>query len=135
LKNPIIGPDKKNNILNAVFADRLDLLILSFFKIVITKGRSEILYAIAKEFVNEYNVHKNIVRATITSAVPLNEENRRKIESTVAHVTKGEVILLEKVDPKLIAGFVLKVGDKQVDTSVFSQLQKLRKEFAQKVIA
>ncbi len=135
LKNPIISPDKKNNILSAVFADKLDLVILSFFKIVINKGRSSILYVTAKEFINEYNVRKNIVRAIVTSAVPLNEENKRRIENIVTRATRGEAILVEKVDPKLIAGFVLKVGDQQVDTSIFSQLQKLRKEFAQKVIA
>jgi F-type H+-transporting ATPase subunit delta len=135
LKNPIIGPDKKTHILNAVFAGRFDFLVLSFFKIVITKGRSGILYATAKEFINEYHVRKNMVKAIVTSAVALNEDNKRKIESTVTRVTKGEVILIEKVDPKLIAGFVLKVGDKQIDTSILSQLQKLRKEFTQKVIA
>lgn len=121
--------------MSAVFADKLDLVILSFFKIVINKGRSSILYVTAKEFINEYNVRKNIVRAIVTSAVPLNEENKRRIENIVTRATRGEAILVEKVDPKLIAGFVLKVGDQQVDTSIFSQLQKLRKEFAQKVIA
>ncbi len=45
-----------------------------------------------------------------------------------------EVIVKEKVDEKLIGGFVLKVGDKQFDASIASGLSKLKKEFAQGIV-
>lgn len=131
LKNPIIGLDKKANILDGVFGDKLNGLILSFFKIVIRKGRSEILYATAKEFINQYNILKNVVKATVTSASPLSKENISQIEEVVKQSTHGEVILTSIVDPKLIGGFILKVGDKQFDTSISGKLNKLRKEFEQ----
>jgi F-type H+-transporting ATPase subunit delta len=134
LKNPIIGSEKKVSILETIFADRLDALILSFFKIVVMKGRASILYVTAKEFINEYNHRKNIVKAVITSAIALNGDNQKKVKHTVTEATKGEVILIEKVDPKLIGGFILKVGDKQIDTSIASQIQKLKKKFAQKAV-
>lgn len=129
LRNPIIGLDKKANILEGIFADKLHKMILSFFKIVIRKGRSEILYATAKEFINQYNILKNVVKATVTSASPLSKENISQIEDVVKKSTKGEVILTAKVDPDLIGGFILKVGDKQFDTSISSKLNKLKKEF------
>ncbi|MEJ7778287.1 MAG: ATP synthase F1 subunit delta [Daejeonella sp.] len=131
LKNPIIGLDKKANILDGIFGDKLNELILSFFKIVIRKGRSEILYGTAKEFINQYNVLKNIVKATVTSASPLSKENISQIEELVKQSTNGEVNLTSIVDPKLIGGFILKVGDKQFDTSISGKLNKLRKEFEQ----
>ncbi|MGB4774545.1 MAG: ATP synthase F1 subunit delta [Daejeonella sp.] len=135
LKNPIISPDKKANILDDLFGNKLNPMILSFFKIVVRKGRSVILYATAKEFINEYNIRKNVVKATVTSAAPLSEENKKQIEEVVKQATKGEVILTSKVDADLIGGFVLKVGDKQFDASISSQLYKIKKEFEQKVIA
>ncbi len=131
LKNPIISLDKKANILDGLFSGKVHEMILSFFKIVIRKGRAEILFATAKEFVSQYNSLKNIVKATVTSASPLNQENIRQIEDVVKASTKGEVILTTIVDPKLIGGFILKVGDKQFDTSISSKLNKLRKEFEQ----
>lgn len=131
LKNPIIGLDKKANILDGIFGDKLNELILTFFKIVIRKGRSEILYGTAKEFINQYNVLKNIVKATVTSASPLSKENISQIEELVKQSTNGEVNLTSIVDPKLIGGFILKVGDKQFDTSISGKLNKLRKEFEQ----
>ncbi len=131
LKNPIIGLDKKANILEGLFAGKVHDMVLSFFKIVIRKGRSEILFGTAKEFISQYNVLKNIVKATVTSASPLSKENFSQIEEVVKQSTKGEVILTSVVDPKLIGGFILKVGDKQFDTSISSKLNKLRKEFEQ----
>ena len=132
LRNPIVGPDKKFAILNQIFGSSIDPMILSFFKIVVYKGRSEILYATGKELLNEYNRRKEIYKATVTSAVPLSAENIKEIEQVVKDATKGEVVLETKVDPNLIGGFILKVGDKQFDTSISGSLSKLKKEFAQR---
>ena len=115
-----------------MFSGKVHEMILSFFKIVVRKGRAEILFATAKEFITQYNVIKNVVKAIVTSASPLSEENITQIEEVVKQATNGEVILTSIVDPKLIGGFILKVGDKQFDTSISSKLNKLRKEFEQK---
>ncbi|HCN82435.1 MAG TPA: ATP synthase F1 subunit delta [Sphingobacteriaceae bacterium] len=130
LANPIISLDKKTGILSGIFAGKVQPLILNYFKIVVNKGRSEILYATAKEFMNSYNIHKNIVKARVSSAAPLSEKSRKQIEDAVKAVTKGEVILETKVDPDLIGGYILTVGDKQLDASISSSLKKLKKEFS-----
>ena len=134
LRNPIVGPDKKSAILTELFAPRLHPMIMTFFGIVVRKGRSEVLLETAKEFINAYNIRKNIVKATVTSAAPLSEENKKQIEEVVKQATHGEILLTAKVDPSLIGGFVLKVGDRQFDTSISTQLNKLKKEFSQKGI-
>jgi F-type H+-transporting ATPase subunit delta len=67
----------------------------------------------------------------VTSASALSQDNIRQIEDVVKQATKGEVILSAQVDPDLIGGFILKVGDKQFDTSLSSKLSKLKKEFEQ----
>ncbi len=131
LKNPIINPDKKLSILTSLFGSRFGSLIMSYFKIVVSKGRSGILYATAKEFVNEYNRRKGVINASVTSAVPLTEANMNELKAMVSSATQKEVILETKVDPALIGGFVLKVGDRQYDTSIASSLTRLKKEFAQ----
>lgn len=133
LKNPIVGTDKKVAILEQIFGASFHKVILGFFKLVITKGRSEVLYGTAKEFINEYNQRKGILHAVVTSASPLTEEQKSQIANLVIEATKAQIILEAKVDPSLIGGFVLKVGDRQIDTSIASSLNKLKKEFAQKV--
>ncbi|MEJ6980754.1 ATP synthase F1 subunit delta [Pedobacter sp. P351] len=133
LRNPIVGIDKKIKILNQLFGSSFHKVIMTFFKIVVTKGRSGILYGTAKEFVNEYNRRKGILHALVTSAAPLTEEQKSKITSIVVEATNAQVVLESRVDPDLIGGFILKVGDRQVDASISSSLSKLKKEFSQKV--
>ncbi|MBD3749913.1 MAG: ATP synthase F1 subunit delta [Sphingobacteriales bacterium] len=135
VKNPIIPLDKKNAILKAIFGEKIHKVTSAFLKIVVDKGRAEIIYGVAKEFLNEYNQHKNIVTAYVTSAATLTDTARKEIISKIKAVTGGEVILNETVDSKLIGGFVLTVGDKQFDSSIASSLGRLKKDFSQKVIA
>jgi F-type H+-transporting ATPase subunit delta len=134
LRNPIISHDKKNKVLQAIFGGKVSSSTSAFFKIMVDKSRAEILYPTGKEFVNQYNLKNNIVTAKVVSAVALSEANKQQIISEVKSLTNGQVILQEQVDASLIGGFVLTVGDRQIDTSVSTSLQKLKKEFAQKVI-
>lgn len=133
LANPIVAHGKKIKILEAIFGDKVSKLTDSFFKIMINKSRSEILFATAKEFINQYNVIKHIIRAYVTSATPLSEENQKKVVAELEAATKGTIELHTKIDPKLIGGFVLTVGDMQVDTSISASLNKLKQDFARGV--
>ena len=135
VKNPIIPLDKKNAILNAVFGDKINKVTSTFLKLVVNKGRGEIIYGVAKEFIVQYNQFKNIVTAKVISAAPLSEEARNEMIIKVKAVTGGEVILNVEIDVDLIGGFILTVGDKQFDSSIATSLGKVKKEFAQKVIA
>jgi F-type H+-transporting ATPase subunit delta len=134
LRNPIISHDKKLKILQSIFGGKVDSNTQAFFNIMVNKSRAEILYPTAVEFINQYNIKKQIVKATVVSAAPLSEANKQQIVDEVKALGGKDVQLQAKVDPSLIGGFVLTVGDRQVDTSVATSLQKLKKEFAQKVI-
>jgi len=134
LKNPIVPLDKKAGILNDVFGNKVHEITNSFLKLVVNKGRSAILFDTAKQFVAQYNLIKGIVTAEVTSAIALTDESRAEIVSLVKkELGAKEVIVKEKVDDKLIGGFILKVDDKQFDASIASGLSKLKKEFAQGV--
>jgi F-type H+-transporting ATPase subunit delta len=131
LKNPIIPLGKKNAITKEIFAAKVNKTTAAFLKIVIDKGRAAILYTIAKEFLNQYNVFKKIFKAQVISATPLTQDSINKIIAVVKDAVKGDVVLTTLVDPNLIGGFILTVGDKQFDASIASSLAKLKKEFAQ----
>jgi F-type H+-transporting ATPase subunit delta len=134
LANPIIGHARKIRILEAIFGDKINKLTDSFFKIMINKSRAGILYATSKEFINQYNAIKHIVRAYVTSAAPLSEENKKQVQAELEAATGGKIELHTKVDAELIGGFVLTIGDRQVDTSISSSLKRLKNDFAQGVV-
>jgi F-type H+-transporting ATPase subunit delta len=133
LANPIIYHDKKIKILENIFGDKVHKVTIEFFKIMVNKARAQILYAAALEFVNQYDVKKNITKATVVSAAELTEKNKETIIAEIEKATRGTVKLSTKVDPSLIGGFILTVGDRQVDTSLSSSLARLKKQFAQNV--
>jgi len=132
LGNPIISLAKKISILEAVFTGKVHASTDLFFKIMVNKGRGGLLYSTAKEFVNQYNLKNNIVRASVVSAAPLSDANKEQIIAEVRSIAGSEVILQTRVNPDLIGGFVLTVGDRQIDTTVASDLKKMKKDFAVK---
>ncbi len=134
LSNPIIAHNKKIKILEAIFGGKVSKLTDSFFRIMINKSRSEILYPTAKEFINQYNIIKNITRAYVTSATPLSAQNEKQIITELEAVTGGTIELHKKVDAKLIGGFVLTISDRQIDTSLSNALNRLKRDFAQRII-
>ncbi|MDB5114698.1 MAG: atpH [Mucilaginibacter sp.] len=134
LGNPIISHLKKLNILTDIFEGKVNKLSIAFFKLMINKGRGEVLYTTAHELINLYDVKKHITKATVTSATPLSEANQQKMLDEVKAAVGGTVILEAKTDPALIGGFVLTVGDRQIDTSIASSLKKLKKDFANSIV-
>jgi len=129
LKNPIIKQDKKINILKALFDDKFHLTLIEFFKIMVRKGRAEILYGTALEFIREFNEYKGIVIAKVISATALSEESQAQLKQIIKSSTGHDVILDSKVNPDLIGGFVVTIGDKQIDASLAGRLNKLDRAF------
>ncbi len=133
LNNPIIAHSKKIKILEAIFASKVSKVTDSFFKIMINKSRAQILYPTAKEFINQYNIIKHIVRAYVTSATPLSEANKKEIIARLEAASHSTIELHTKVDANLIGGFVLTINDLQTDTSISASLNKLKHDFARGV--
>ncbi len=130
LSNPIVNIEKKTSILSALFKGNVRPEILSFFHIMVRKGRSALIYPTTLEFIREYNEVKGIVKAEVTSAAPMSSANIEALQATIAEQIKAEVILTNKVDASLIGGFVVTVGDRQVDASVAGKLNKLERYFS-----
>jgi F-type H+-transporting ATPase subunit delta len=131
LKNPIVKHDKKRDILERLFKGKVNPLTLAIFDIITKKNREPILPAIAREFHNSYNEYKGIGKAVVTTAIPLDSSLRNELLGMVKKISsKNEVEMIEKVDPSLIGGFVLNVGDRQIDASMKSKLKALKVTFS-----
>lgn len=132
LRNPVIPHDKKSEILSRIFKGKVHSLTMSFFEIITRKNREPLLPSIAKEFHNAYNEYKGISKATITSATPLDAKLRGDFENLVKKYSDlKQVELIEKVDPEMIGGFVLNIGDRQIDASVKNKIKALKVKFSQ----
>lgn len=133
LKNPIIKLDKKESILRSLFGKTGHPALVEFFSLLVRKGRAGILFATAEEFIREYNVENGIIEASVVSAAPLSDEHRRQMMDVVQSRGGNKVILTNKVDPELIGGFILTVGDRQIDASIAGKLNKLEQHFSNRL--
>jgi len=132
LKSPVIKHEKKRAILQLIFVGKVHALTMAIFDIITRKNREPILPIIAKEFHNAYNEFKGIGEASVISAVPLDKKIREEIEQIVKKLSdKKQVEITEKVDAEMIGGFVLNVGDRQIDASIRSKLKALKVKFSQ----
>ena len=128
LRSPIIKTDKKIEVLKALFEGKISPLSLSFLNLVTSKNREAYVQEITRAFDELYKANKNIFTATVTSAKGLDSVSKQKVLDLIKSQMNGEVELLEKVDSSTIGGFILKIGDRQIDKTVSRQLSNLKKE-------
>jgi len=128
--NPIVRHDKKLGILKNIFENRVHNVTFSIFNVLTKKNRENLIYVIADEFQKLYNLQKGVQRATITTASPLTDTQRKEFISVISKNTGKDVILEEKVNDNLIGGYVLNVDDTQVDTSIRKRLNDLKLSLA-----
>ncbi|MES2731781.1 MAG: ATP synthase F1 subunit delta [Bacteroidota bacterium] len=131
LKSPVVKHQQKLAILKDIFEKRVSAITFSIFNIITNKNREAILYALAKEFHRQYNEFKKIQPALVTTTFPIDEAMRVHFKKMVTETTGKQAELEEKVDADLVGGFILKVGDWQIDESLRSRLQGLKYTFLQ----
>lgn len=129
LENPTASGQTKFNALSEIFA-AVQNETKGLFQLLLANKRFEILPAIANQFQSLYNEANGIESAIVTTAVPLTSELEVKVLAKVKEFSNKSVTLTNVVDPDIIGGFVLRIGDKQYNASVANRLQQLKREFS-----
>lgn len=130
MRSPVIKADKKISIINAVFAGKITPLTLTFIQLLINKGREQNIDEIATAFISQYRESKKIKMVTLTTATSVNTAVVDTLKAKLAAAFNGSSIEVEtKVDPSLLGGFVLDMGDRQLDASILRDLNDIRKQF------
>ncbi|WKD85432.1 ATP synthase subunit delta [Polaribacter huanghezhanensis] len=129
LKSPIIKSSNKRNVLEALFTGKINALSLGLFHLLDDNKRMVMLGQIAQQYTIIYNFLKLKDTAIVTTAVPLTTDLEAQILKKVIELTGNKTSIENRVDPKIIGGFILRVGDMQYDASLSNNFSELRKEF------
>lgn len=131
LRSPIIKHERKRDILEKIFKGKVHDLTWAILDIITRKNREPLLPAIANDFHRAYNEYHGIGFATVTTAVAIDPVIRKDIEAVAEKLSgRKKTELVEKIDPSLIGGFILNVGDQQIDTSISGKLRALRLKYS-----
>ncbi|MDX9750783.1 MAG: ATP synthase F1 subunit delta [Flavobacteriales bacterium] len=131
LNSPVVKADKKSAVLDKVFGGRVGEVAQRFMAILVRKGREGMLPQVAAAVQELYKRQKGIVTAEVTSAAPLDDSAREQVRALATARHPGKTVELdEHVDPELIGGLTIRIGDEQYDGSVSRRLSDLRREFS-----
>ena len=100
----------------------------NLMRLLIEHQRTRLMSAIRQEFERLADEAAGIIHATLTTAVTLTDQERSAYEQAMARKLGARVRLRAQVDPALVGGATIQIGDHLVDGSVRTQLQRLRQE-------
>ena len=129
LASPIITSEVKMNVLSEVFGS-VQADTKSLFRLLQENKRFEILEAIATQFNAQFDEMNGVEVAKVTTAFPITADLEAKILAKATSISTKKITIQNTVDPSIIGGFILRIGDKQYNASVSNRLQELKREFS-----
>lgn len=128
LNTPFIDARKKDAVALEIFKD-FSPVAKNIIRLIIKQGREAQLKNIAQEFINKVEDIKGTQRISLVTATKLSEQNIQKIiaDSKMVNVSNYDLEMIIK--PDILGGYILRVGDQQIDASVKTQLNNIKKEF------
>jgi F-type H+-transporting ATPase subunit delta len=110
--------------------DRLELIPVTrrFMLLLVDKGRIGLLAEISSSLAELVDLRLNRAEAVVTTAVPLNDEQRERLRLRLSELTGKTIRMKEQRDPDILGGVVVQIGTRVIDGSVKSSLSKMREE-------
>lgn len=135
LAAPRIPAEEKIGILDRVLGSRVHTLLLRFLKVIARHGRLDCLREIYAASRKLWNVGRGIVEVKVTTAQPLDQQVRSRIEESLTQKLKSAIEVRSHVDPSLIGGIAIRVGDQVFDGSVAQRLRRMAAETVDQTVA
>ena len=129
LNHPKVTREEKIKVIENIFKGEVSDNIVGFLVIIVQKGRHNEIPEIFRYFLDQVMEYRNIGTAKVTSAVALTDEQKTAVEKRLLEVTKYVEFNMDyKVDPSLIGGMVIRIGDRVVDSSIRTQIDNMAKD-------
>ena len=129
LSNPIVKQDVKKAALVQIFTS-VQPQTNKLFDLLLENKRFEILHSIASEYNSLFDESNGIQEATVTTAIALTPELEKQVLGKIASFSNKKISIKNIINPDIIGGFILRIGDMQYNASVASKLQELKREFS-----
>ena len=129
--NPAIPLQSRRDVIGALLETRVSPHVVKLVLLLAERGRVDILPAVSSEYRRLLNRERGVVEARVTSAIPLEASEVEALRERIAGTAGGTVDLTTAVDPALIGGLTVRVGDTLIDASVRGRLERLRERLTE----
>lgn len=123
--SPRVDNEEKVRVIDKLFGDEFDPVLVKFLKVMAGRGRLGYVHSVRKAADDLHDEMLGRVVASVVTAVPLDDGLRSNINEQLGSLMNREVRLREAVDPDLIGGMVIRIGDRVFDSSVANRLNKM----------
>jgi F-type H+-transporting ATPase subunit delta len=127
--SPYFSTEEKRDGLGRVLVDA-DETIVNFLELLIEKHRMPVLFRIRRVYDTLWERENKVLPVEITSAVELDEQTVKGIGERIGERTGQHVELTARVEPDILGGVVLRVGNQILDASIRNRLERLRRQVA-----
>jgi len=130
LENPGVSFQEKEKVLSERLGE-VNPMVLKLVSMLVAKGRLELVEYVSDEFQQLLDGYRGVEGAGVAeviTAIPLDNEERLKIGERITEIVGKPVVLKPKVDPGIIGGIIIRVGDRLIDGSIRGKLVSLRKD-------
>lgn len=129
LVSPIVKTAFKKEALEKIYPDK-NSVMREFVEVLARNKRLSLLVAICKSYVNQYYIYKKRQIAVVTTAVEISDQLKDKFLKKIVQLTGNDnVVLQNRVEPEIIGGFILRIGDLQYNDSVLNKFSLIEKNF------
>ena len=128
--DPMIGDDKKQRVVTSLFEKRVHEATFAFLGMLIEKGREPLLASILDSYNSIRNKQRGIIEAQVRVALPMSSKEENKIQKSLEAMTGLKVEVKTEIDPSIMGGIIIRVGDTVYDGSVNHQLTTLKDRLA-----
>ena len=131
LNHPKITKDEKVQVIENIFKGRFEDEVVGFLVIIVEKGRYNEIDSILTYFIDRVKEEQKIGVAKVVSAIELSAEQKAKLEAKLLSQTNYVKFEMRyEVDASLIGGMIIRIGDRVVDSSVKSKLDRMARDMA-----
>ena len=131
LDAPQIPISQKVSVIKNTLAGSVDDLALNLISLLASRNIAHIMPGVVERYQELLDAHRGIEQAEVVSAVPLDDEQRRKLTELLQGVVGAEVRLARRVEPQILGGLVIRIGDRLIDGSTRTRLQALQRELVE----
>ena len=129
IENPTLSVAVKESALTEVFA-QANGLTKGLFHLLFENKRFEILEGIASQYTIQFDEMNGFEVATVTTAIEMDSDLEAKVSEKIREFSNKKITIQNIVDPSIIGGFIIRIGDKQYNASIANRLQVLKREFS-----
>jgi F-type H+-transporting ATPase subunit delta len=126
-RSAVVSHEQKEQLLDRLLANRVSPEVLNFMKVLSKHGRLNLLRPIARLLKKLHAERSGLTDVKIRVAIALDDAVRREIEDMLRKTLGTEPVIDVQIDPSLIAGMVIRVGDRVYDSSIHTQLEHARR--------